>query len=109
MRIEEFHDQQPNPSDLSVREWNALIEDGVARGRALHGEAVCQTFRWLFRAAISIARRLSAVTLQPPQSRRAVELEMLHEPVHHARTHLKGPVVATMDTVLDHPQLAILR
>lgn len=109
MRIEEIHDQHPNPGNLSVREWNALIEEGVARGRALHGAAVRQAFRWLIAAPIRAARRLSAIAPQTRQPRHADVLELLHEPVHHARADLERPVVATMDTVLDHPKLAILR
>ena len=109
MRIEDFHDRQPNPADLSAREWNALIEHGVARGRALHGAAVRQVFRRLFKALFFVAVRLAVGISQRPRARRADALELLHKPVHHPRPHFERPVVAAMDTVLDHPKLAIVR
>jgi len=61
MRIEDFHDQHPNPSDLSVREWNALVEDGVARAHALRGAAICQAFRALALVPYRVVRRLAIV------------------------------------------------
>ena len=96
MRIEEFQKQQPDPTTVSAQAWNQLITEGVARGRALHGQAIRRAVIAFLKASLRLVRR-----------RR--QSKPFGEPVDHARAHLERPVVTAMDPVLDHPERAVVR